>query len=340
MSQQRVAMRGEKRQSVRARREGRADGVTEESALSLQLFSKLYAISAGAAGAGFVVQTAAAPWIAERVFQGGVDTVVPAVVQVSQLRNDVSFVPLVFAMLYSMKQASDKGILLSSATYTKLNIGACAYAAIGLATAAALGGFGGDDKLLLGLLKLAMTLPAGITCALALGAAGGGSIAKGISSAVNTVAGDLKTSFFDVRRDSKLSVYFIAQLWITFVVAGSFLLSPTSPVANPPELGGETPALAIIRHCFGSNALFSLCPALFVLQSAAERDRLGASTFRNLALGSGAATFLVTLYTVAIVVGAASTVTATEYDLLPNLVSALLISTLQSLFYVYVGLRK
>ena len=89
-------------------------------------------------------------------------------------------------------------------------------------------------------------------------------------------------------------------------------------------------------------ALFSLCPSLFVLQSAAERDRLGASTFRNLAIGAGIATALVTLYTLQVVVGSRTgdVSEVTEYALLANLVSALLISSAQSLFYIYIGVRK
>lgn len=313
----------------------------DDDAQVLERLSTMYAASTAIAGTGFVVQTGAAAEVATRVFDVAADAAVPALVQVSQIRNDVSFLPLVCAMAWSMKQASDKGNLLSSSTYTSLNIGAFIYAALGLGTAAAYGGFSGDASLL-GLIKLATLLPVGVSCAFALAAQANSSNGNAVADAVATVGKDLRTSFFDVRRESKLSTYFIAQLWITVVVGGSFLLSPTSPVANPPELGGETATLALIRHCFGTNALFSLCPALFVLQSAAERDRLGASTFRNLAVGSGIATFLVTLYTLQVVVGASGGASGqvTDYSLLPNLVSALLISSAQSIFYIYVGVRK
>lgn len=153
----------------------------------------------------------------------------------------------------------------------------------------------------------------------------------------------MKDTFVRTSRETLLSKYLLAQLWITIVVGGSFLLSPSSPLANPAELGGETAALAVTRHLFGSNAVFSLCPALFVLQSAADRGRAGASTFRNLFVGAGLSTGLVTLYTFFIVlmipqiVGGAAIADETQ---LPNLVSALAISTGQSLFYLYNGLKR
>ena len=212
----------------------------------LERLSTLYGVSALIAGGGCVAQTGFASWLTEKIFNAG-DAAVPALVQVSQLRNDVSFVPLVCAMLWSMKQASDKGNVLSSATYTSLNVGVALYATIGLGTAAVFGGFNGDQSLL-GYIKLATLAPAGLASFLALTAQDGG-----VGDALSTAGKDLRTSFFDVRRDSKISLYFISQLWITIVVGGSFLLSPTSPVANPPELGGETATLALIRHCFGTN---------------------------------------------------------------------------------------
>ena len=105
---------------------------------------------------------------------------------------------------------------------------------------------------------------------------------------------DFKSTFFEFSGQTTIvSRVLLFQLWTAVGVGAGFLLSPHSPVANPVELGGETTALAIARRIFGSNVIFSLAPALYVLLSAANRNRLSASTFRNLLVGCGVSMALV-----------------------------------------------
>lgn len=302
--------------------------------LSLQKASNVFTASASIVAASGLLRTAAAELCANNIFN--IESSVPDLVRFTQIRNDASFIPILLAALISLKQASDKGNLTTSSTYERLNYLCIGYCICSVLVSALTDG--GNTSVLL--VRLLEAVPVIGSCVYALSLSDTG----GVRKCAQTITQDLRASFFDVKRESLLSKYYIAQLWITFVVGASFLLSPTSPVANPAELGGETQILASLRHVFGGNALFALCPAVFVLDSAAQRNRLGASTFRNLNIGCGLATFLVTAYTFYVVLEAPSIVNGGEvnindYSLLPNLVSALLISSAQAGVYLYQGLK-
>lgn len=299
---------------------------------SLGKASAAFTASASIVALSGLFRTAAAQFCANDIV--GIEQSIPDLVRFTQIRNDASFVPILLAALLSLKQASDKGNLTTSETYLRLNYLCIGYSLCSVAVSAATG----SSASLLAL-RAVEALPAIAASGYALSLSD-----AGIQKSLTIIGNDLKATFFEFKRETLISKYYIAQLWITFVVGASFLLSPTSPVANPAALGGETMTLASLRHVFGGNALFSLCPAVFVLQSAAERNRLGASTFRNLNVGCGVSTFLVTAYTFYVVILASTIVNGNEinindYSLLPNLVSALLISSAQSGLYLYQGLK-
>ena len=133
----------------------------------MRLLENGYAAAAAVVTSGWLLRTLAPGLCASEIF--GFEDALPRAVQLATSCNDASFLPIVAASLWSCKQAAEKGNLLSSATYERLNYLNIAYSVGGLLVAAAVGGAAASRVLGLHLVE---ALPATLVSAYALQQAG------------------------------------------------------------------------------------------------------------------------------------------------------------------------
>lgn len=175
------------------------------------------------------------------------------------------------AALLSLTQAA-QGDRLNSPTYIRLSTSLFLYQAAGVTNALITGNYAALA------LAAAPALPVmAVTAALLK------DVTRSGDNFLSARVDDLKKALNVAGYKTTLGKYLSANCWIALFSLGSFGFSPTSPT---PSLLAEGPAQLFQRTQFGMG-VFLYVPILFILAEYVEEGRSGASTSKNLFLGSG-----------------------------------------------------